>query len=146
MLFQSPAEKSVYQKQGPTLGCGWFLVGFWLVFGGVFFFFFFWSTHSFAARRVWLAAAQLAKFSLTQPVQFPDTVTVMHKVEPLTAPDRFILSGVVVSHNAKKVAARIKETIVTVDYTKGGIKAAIPAGVKGLLEELAKKTTNAPKK
>ncbi|KAG5354801.1 hypothetical protein CJU89_6595 [Yarrowia sp. B02] len=78
------------------------------------------------------------------PVQFPDTVTVMHKVEPLDAPDRFILRGVVVSHNAKKVAARIKETIVTVDYTKGGVKAPIPPGVRGVLEDLASKTTPKP--
>ncbi|KAG5355389.1 hypothetical protein CJU90_4436 [Yarrowia sp. C11] len=78
------------------------------------------------------------------PVQFPDTVTVMHKVEPLDSPDRFILRGVVVSHNAKKVAARIKEIIVTVDYRKGGVKAPIPGGVRKALEKLAAKTTPKP--
>lgn len=68
----------------------------------------------------------------------------MHKVEPLEAPDRFVLRGVVVSHNAKKVAARIKEIIVTVDYQKGGVKTNIPPSIKKVLDQLASKTK--PKK
>lgn len=60
------------------------------------------------------------------PIRYPDQVTVLHKLEPITQPDRFILKGVVVSHKARKVAARISEVVVTVDYTKGGVKAPIP--------------------
>lgn len=60
------------------------------------------------------------------PIQYPDTITVLHKLLPITQPDRFELKGVVVSHKAKKVAARIHETVVTVDYDKGGVKAPIP--------------------
>lgn len=41
----------------------------------------------------------------------------------------------VVSHKAKKVAARIKEVIVTVDYSKGGIKAPIPESVREVFEK-----------
>lgn len=59
----------------------------------------------------------------------------VHKLEPITDTDRFILKGVVVSHNAKKVAARIKEVIVTVDYDKGGTKAPIPDAVKEVFEK-----------
>ncbi|KAF5098855.1 hypothetical protein DV451_003206 [Geotrichum candidum] len=50
-------------------------------------------------------------------------------------PDRFELSGVVVSHKAKKVAARIREVIVTVDYSNGGVKAPIPGDVRKILEK-----------
>jgi acyl-CoA thioesterase FadM len=64
------------------------------------------------------------------PITYPDTVTVIHKQVPITEPDRFVLHGVVVSHNARKVAARIKETIVTVDYDSGGVKAPIPEHVR----------------
>jgi YbgC/YbaW family acyl-CoA thioester hydrolase len=60
------------------------------------------------------------------PITYPDKITVVHKLLPLREKDRFELQGVVVSHNAKKVAARIKEVIVIVDYNKGGVKAMIP--------------------
>lgn len=68
-------------------------------------------------------------------ITFPDNVTVVHKVEPLEHSDRFLLKGVVVSHNARKVAARITEVLVTVDYDKGGVKAPIPDGIRKVLED-----------
>ncbi|ANB12303.1 hypothetical protein AWJ20_552 [Sugiyamaella lignohabitans] len=70
------------------------------------------------------------------PVRFPDTITVVHKLEPVTEKDRFILKGVVVSHKAKKVAARISETIVTVDYSKGGTKAPIPEYILKVFDKI----------
>lgn len=76
------------------------------------------------------------------PIQFPDTITVIHKLLPLTKPDRFELKGVVVSHKAKKVAARIHEQIVTVDYSNGGIKAEIPETVKSAFETRLKEQEN----
>lgn len=72
------------------------------------------------------------------PISFPDKITVVHKLDPITESDRFILSGVIVSHNAKKVAARIKETIVTVDYPQGGKKAPIPNSIRNAFEERLK--------
>lgn len=81
------------------------------------------------------------------PIKYPDTITVVHKFLPLTKPDRFELKGVVVSHNAKKVAARIHETVVTVDYDKGGIKAAIPPhAIEAFNERLALQDELAPER
>lgn len=76
------------------------------------------------------------------PIQFPDKITVMHKVEPLTHPDRFMLKGIVFSHNARKVACRIHETLVTVDHPKGGIKTDIPPKFKAVFEEWSQKGAN----
>lgn len=72
------------------------------------------------------------------PVTFPDRVTVVHKLKPLKDADRFELQGVVVSHNARKVAARISEVIVTVDYDKGGVKAPVPEPIKRAFEDRLK--------
>lgn len=60
----------------------------------------------------------------------------LHKLAPLTDSDRFTLSGVVISHSAKKVAARIEEVIVTVDYSNGGVKAPIPGPVREVFEQV----------
>ncbi|CAN6657879.1 hypothetical protein TRVA0_030S00782 [Trichomonascus vanleenenianus] len=85
-----------------------------------------------------------ANIAWRYPITFPDTISVFHKLLPITEKDRFLLAGVVVSHNARKVACRITETIVTVDYDKGGIKAPIPdsirEGFNRILEEQAKFT------
>lgn len=68
------------------------------------------------------------------PIKFPDTVTVLHKVDRIES-DRFFLKGIVISHEAQKVAARIEECVVTVDYRKGGVKAEIPQPVRNALED-----------
>ena len=79
-----------------------------------------------------------AELAWRYPIKFPDTITVVHKLQPLKDADRFSLQGVIVSHNARKVAARIREVIVTVDYEKGGIKAPIPEGIRKYFEDRIK--------
>lgn len=68
------------------------------------------------------------------PIKYPDTVTVVHKIDEILD-DRFILKGVVVGHKSKKVCARIEEVIVAVDYTKGGTKCSIPDDMREFLEQ-----------
>lgn len=68
------------------------------------------------------------------PIKYPDTITVIHKVSDISS-DRFFLDGIVISHKAQKVAARIKECIVTVDYREGGVKAEIPDSVRKILQD-----------
>lgn len=90
--------------------------------------------HLFSPHSITKITNQNSK-QIKQPITFPDTITVVHKFEPLTEPDRFVLKGVVISHNAKKVASRIKEVIVTVDYANGGVKAPIPEPVKDVIKQ-----------
>jgi YbgC/YbaW family acyl-CoA thioester hydrolase len=71
-----------------------------------------------------------------RPIVYPDRITVVHKVGPITEPDRFVLHGVVVSHNQKVVAARIKETLVCID--QDGRKAPIPIKVRSIMEDWIK--------
>ncbi|KAG5354849.1 hypothetical protein CJU89_6647 [Yarrowia sp. B02] len=71
-----------------------------------------------------------------RPIQYPDQISVIHKIEPLTSPDRFVLKGVIVSHKSKSVACRITETLVT---TKDSQKCDIPPQFKAVFEEWAKK-------
>lgn len=76
-----------------------------------------------------------------RPIQYPDKISVIHKIEPLTAPDRYVLKGVIVSHKSKSVACRIKETLVTVDNTNGGQKCNIPPRFRAVFEEWARKAS-----
>lgn len=74
-----------------------------------------------------------------RPIQYPDRYSVIHKIEPLTSPDRFVLKGVIVSHKSRSVACRIKETLVTVDSANGSQKCDIPPKFKAVFDEWAKK-------
>lgn len=76
-----------------------------------------------------------------RPIQYPDKISVIHKIEPLTAPDRYVLKGVIVSHKSRSVACRIKETLVTVDSANGGQKCNIPTEFKAVFEEWARKAS-----
>lgn len=53
------------------------------------------------------------------PMRYPDTISVAYKVSWI-GEDRFGLKGIIISHNARKVAARIDEVLVTVNYDDGG--------------------------
>lgn len=53
------------------------------------------------------------------PMRYPDTISVAYKASWI-GEDRFGLKGIIISHNAQKVAARIDEVLVTVDYDQGG--------------------------
>lgn len=73
-----------------------------------------------------------AELAWRRSIVYPDRITVVHKVGPLRDPDRFVLQGVVISHNQKVVAARIKEVLVCIDQQ--GKKAPIPPRVKEIME------------
>lgn len=55
-----------------------------------------------------------------QPLQFPDRVTVLHKLrdKPLPSMDHFILDGLILSELHQRPAARSVEDIVVYDYKK----------------------------
>ncbi|OIW29419.1 hypothetical protein CONLIGDRAFT_596048 [Coniochaeta ligniaria NRRL 30616] len=64
------------------------------------------------------------------PMTYPDRISVYHKlrVDPssLPTPDSaFALDCIVLSHNARRIAARLQEDIVIYDYRKAG-KTAMP--------------------
>lgn len=70
---------------------------------------------------------------------YPDRISVYHKlrVDPssLATPDSaFALDCVVVSHNARRIAARLEEDIVIYDYRKAG-KTAMPAYMVAMFGE-----------
>lgn len=67
------------------------------------------------------------------PIKYPDSVTVVHRIDQILD-DRFVLKGVVVGHHSQKVCARIEEVIVAVDYTKGASKCSIPDDMRQFLE------------
>ncbi|AOW02909.1 HotDog domain-containing protein [Yarrowia lipolytica] len=81
-----------------------------------------------------------AEIQWRRPIQYPDRISVIHKIEPLTAPDRYVLKGVIVSHQSRSVACRIKETLVTVDSANGSQKCDIPPKFKAVFEEWARKS------
>lgn len=74
-----------------------------------------------------------AEIAWRRPVVYPDRITVVHKVGPLEHPDRFVLYGVIISHNQKVVAARIKEVLVCID--EEGKKAPIPPKVRDTMQK-----------
>ena len=69
-------------------------------------------------------------FYPAQPMTYPDTVTVYHKLahdpgSPHSAQHGFFLQAIILSESRQRPAARIYEDIVTYDY-KLGKKTALP--------------------
>jgi hypothetical protein len=73
-----------------------------------------------------------------QPMVYPDTISVYHKIrarpEADPAPSSFVLDCVVLSHQHRRPAARLEEDIVIYDYRKA-TKAAMPAFAQKLFSE-----------
>lgn len=64
------------------------------------------------------------------PIRYPDEISVLYKIHSVEK-DRFSCKGILVSHRAQRLAARITETQVTVDYrAKVTAKTAVPEAWK----------------
>lgn len=65
----------------------------------------------------------------SQPMTYPDKISVFHKLRTLPegnpAPSAFMLDCIVVSHQHRRIAARLEEDIVVYDY-KAARKASMP--------------------
>jgi hypothetical protein len=61
------------------------------------------------------------KADVRQPIVFPDTVTVLHKLvsKPDLDTSSFLLEAIIVSHEHQRAAARCFEDIVVYDYRSG---------------------------
>src|SRR5579871_6664049 len=84
-----------------------------------------------------------------QPLQFPDRVTVLHKLrdKPLPSMDHFILDVLILSELHQRPAARSVEDIVVYDYKKAARTPLKPFMVETLAriwdeQEEAKRTNN----
>jgi hypothetical protein len=77
---------------------------------------------------------------LNKPMTYPDRISVYHKLraDPSSSstPDNsaFALDCIVLSHNARRIAARLEEDIVIYDYRKAG-KTAMPDYMVALFGE-----------
>jgi hypothetical protein len=72
-----------------------------------------------------------------QPIVYPDTISVYHKLHdrPTTdpAPTSIFLDCIILSHNHRRVAARMEEDIAIYDYKKQG-KTEMPPFMRVLLD------------
>jgi len=69
-----------------------------------------------------------------QPLQFPDRVTVLHKLrdKPLPSTDNFVLDGLILSELHQRPTARSVEEIVVYDYKKAAKTPLKPFMVEAL--------------
>ena len=68
------------------------------------------------------------------PLTYPDTVSVSVRVPQIEA-DRFVMKGIIVSHNHQKTAAECEGLIVTYNYREQK-KTAIPPELKQRIVDL----------
>ncbi len=75
---------------------------------------------------------------MLKPLVYPDKISVYHKLRTLPssdpAPSAFMLDCIVLSHQHRRVAARLEEDIVVYDY-KTARKTSMPPFMQGLFAD-----------
>lgn len=84
-------------------------------------------------------AGWFADTPLHQPIEFPDSITVYHKLHSIST-HSFTLDAVVISEKHQRVAAKLHEDLVTYQYAGGEKpgKVHVPGWMREVFEETLK--------